>query len=972
MTTASTTLLGLALPVTGELSGTWGDVVNASLTNLLDTAIAGTTTLSSDADVTLSTTTLSANQARQAVILWTAGGTATRTITAPAQSKSYVVINATSSSQSIKLVGVGPTTGITIVAGEKCFAAWNGSDFVKVGNTSGAGVFSTVTASSLTSGRVTYAGTAGLLQDSANLLYSGTDLTVYGLTVGRGGGAVSTNTAVGASALAANTSGDRSVAVGYQAATANTTGINTVVGYQALKTNTTGTENTAVGFLNLQANTTGGFNTSFGDQTLYANTTGSNNVGVGFQALQANTTASYSTAVGYQTAYSNVTGAKITAVGFQALYTNTASHNTAIGSQSLYSNLTGQYNIAVGCEDSAGFPTLYGNTTGSSNVAMGAGALKSNTTASYNTAVGYQAGYTNVTGTGNTYIGYIAGKGRTGNYNTAVGMNSLTATGAGAQNTAIGYDSMQGTTSGVSNTGVGFQPLYQNITGNYNTAVGDTALFNTTAGYNTAVGYQSLYANTTAIANTAVGYQAASANTTGGSTTAVGYQALRANTTGDQNVAMGESALYATTTGSYNTAMGTAALKFNTTASNNTAVGYQAGYTNTTGIFTAIGYQAGYSNTTGNYNTFVGNLAGNANTTSSENTAVGYQAGRVSTGADNTYLGTYAGYSATTGTYNCYVGTGAGFSMTTGAKNTILGSYNGNQGSLDIRTASNYIVLSDGDGNPRGIFDSSGNLGLGVTPSAWASTFKVLQFKNGVYYGQYDGGGIPAGYFGTNNYYNGSTYIYVTTAEATRYQQVAGEHQFFTAPSGTLNTAVSWTQAMTLSASGNLGVGNSSGVGRIESYINSATIPAIYARQDGVANIQTWLVAGGTVRAYILPNGGFGNFSANDVNLSDERTKTEISLANNYLEKICAIPVKTFKYKDQTDDTFNLGVIAQDVEAVAPELVSNDGFGETPEDGIPLKAIYQTDLQYALMKCIQEQQAIITALTTRITALENK
>jgi hypothetical protein len=178
--------------------------------------------------------------------------------------------------------------------------------------------------------------------------------------------------------------------------------------------------------------------------------------------------------------------------------------------------------------------------------------------------------------------------------------------------------------------------------------------------------------------------------------------------------------------------------------------------------------------------------------------------------------------------------------------------------------------------------------------------------------------------------------------------------------------------AMTLDSSGNLGVGNSSGVGRIESYINNATIPAIYARQDGVANIQTWVVGGGTVRAYILPNGGLGNFSANDVNLSDERIKTEISLANNYLEKICAIPVKTFKYKDQTDNAFNLGVIAQDVEIVAPELVSNDGFGETPEDGIPLKAIYQTDLQYALMKCIQEQQTIITALTTRITALEAK
>ena len=62
MTTAATSLLGLALPVTGELSGTWGSVVNDSITSLLDNAIAGTTTLSTDADVTLTTTTLASNQ----------------------------------------------------------------------------------------------------------------------------------------------------------------------------------------------------------------------------------------------------------------------------------------------------------------------------------------------------------------------------------------------------------------------------------------------------------------------------------------------------------------------------------------------------------------------------------------------------------------------------------------------------------------------------------------------------------------------------------------------------------------------------------------------------------------------------------------------------------------------------------------------------------------------------------------------
>ena len=132
MTTGNTTLLKLALPVTGELSGTWGDTVNDAITSLLDSAVAGTTTLSADTDVTLSDTALAANQSRQAVILWTASnGATTRNITAPARSKAYIVINA--GTGSIVLRGAGPTTGVTIAAGEKCVAAWNGSDFVKIG-----------------------------------------------------------------------------------------------------------------------------------------------------------------------------------------------------------------------------------------------------------------------------------------------------------------------------------------------------------------------------------------------------------------------------------------------------------------------------------------------------------------------------------------------------------------------------------------------------------------------------------------------------------------------------------------------------------------------------------------------------------------------------------------------------------------------------------------------------------------------
>ena len=124
-------LLGLALPTTGDLQGTWGTTVNDSITGLLDSAVAGTTTLSTNADVTLTTTNGAANQARNAIILWTASnGATTRNITAPAQSKAYLVINAGTGSVVIR--GSGPTTGVTIPSGARALVAWNGSDFVKI------------------------------------------------------------------------------------------------------------------------------------------------------------------------------------------------------------------------------------------------------------------------------------------------------------------------------------------------------------------------------------------------------------------------------------------------------------------------------------------------------------------------------------------------------------------------------------------------------------------------------------------------------------------------------------------------------------------------------------------------------------------------------------------------------------------------------------------------------------------------
>jgi len=174
-------LLGLALPTTGDLSGTWGTTVNDAITSLLDSAVAGTTTLSANADVTLTTTNGVANQARNAVILWTASnGATTRNITAPAQSKAYVVVN--SGTGSIVIRATGPTTGVTVISGERCLVAWNGSDFVKVSTTvsvATANGFAGTTSYATTSAITLSTTVTGMVKGNGTALSAGVPATDY-------------------------------------------------------------------------------------------------------------------------------------------------------------------------------------------------------------------------------------------------------------------------------------------------------------------------------------------------------------------------------------------------------------------------------------------------------------------------------------------------------------------------------------------------------------------------------------------------------------------------------------------------------------------------------------------------------------------------------------------------------------------------------------------------------------------------
>lgn len=119
-------------------------------------------------------------------------------------------------------------------------------------------------------------------------------------------------------------------------------------------------------------------------------------------------------------------------------------------------------------------------------------------------------------------------------------------------------------------------------------------------------------------------------------------------------------------------------------------------------------------------------------------------------------------------------------------------------------TGANVITAST-NSVVRLTLDASGNLGLGVTPSAWASTYRATQVgQAGAVFGltnDQDRVGLTSNaYFDTTD----NRWEYIGTGFATRYEHDAGQHQWFVAPSGVANAAVSFTQAMTLDANGNL------------------------------------------------------------------------------------------------------------------------------------------------------------------------
>ena len=228
---ANTSLIGLLLPATGTLSGQWGGAVNNAISEIVDAAVAGTQTITTDADVDLSVTVgtyastgLTSSSSQYAVLLCTGARTAARNINVPKQSKTYVVINDTSGGYAITVRGgpTSPTTGVTVAAGTRAIIAWNGSDFVNVGGGSAAGSNTQVQFNN-----------SGAFGASSNLTWNGTTLTSTGFggplngTVGAttpAAGAFTTLTATTPVAVTSGGTGQNSALTQYGVVFASTTG----------------------------------------------------------------------------------------------------------------------------------------------------------------------------------------------------------------------------------------------------------------------------------------------------------------------------------------------------------------------------------------------------------------------------------------------------------------------------------------------------------------------------------------------------------------------------------------------------------------------------------------------------------------------------------------------------------------------------------------------------------------------------
>jgi hypothetical protein len=162
--------------------------------------------------------------------------------------------------------------------------------------------------------------------------------------------------------------------------------------------------------------------------------------------------------------------------------------------------------------------------------------------------------------------------------------------------------------------------------------------------------------------------------------------------------------------------------------------------------------------------------------------------------------------------------------------------YNSAASTINLAAGSTALVFrNQADSADLMRLDSSGNLGLGVTPSAW-SVLKAIELPNGVAFSSYNASAVPNGQLINNGYYDGSNYKYkVSGYNALLYSMSqTGVHGWYNAPSGTAGNTATFTQAMTLDANGRLGIANTSPGVDLEIGSNTSTTRVLSIRYSSV------------------------------------------------------------------------------------------------------------------------------------------
>ena len=279
------------------------------------------------------------------------------------------------------------------------------------------------------------------------------------------------------------------------------------------------------------------------------------------------------------------------------------------------------------------------------------------------------------------------------------------------------------------------------------------------------------------------------------------------------------------------------------------------------------------------------------------------------------------------------------------------------------------------------LIDNAQNVGVGVTPSAWG-TFKAIEM-NGGSLGSYTGNNLQIT-LTQNAYFNGTNYIYKNTQVASRYAQDTGAHIWYNAASGTAGNAITFTQAMTLDASGNFYLGYSS-YPTVQAYFGTATNGAtaqggvsISGGGYGIVDVgHASGTASGSLYYRCIYNGSvIGSITQNGTtgvlyNLtSDYRLKNNQEALTGAKDFIMALKPKKWQWWDGSGE--GVGFVAHEFMEVA----KYSGHGEkdaVDENGKPVYQSIQpssTEVMANLVSLLQEQQAIITQLQADVAALK--